>query len=450
MAKPRRTRCCRKVSQGRNHVKFEARLARVAILGVVFPAVTVWAVSSAHAAAWTGVKTLEPIFGISSPPEAPVVAVNASGRAIAVWGSPVRGVLFSERMTPGAWSPAKKVLRNAVGDFPQVALGTDGTTAVSWIVPGTEFVPRKLVITVRPAGGAWPAATELATGTSLLDSKLAVAADGTVTIVWVDGGGVKTRTLPPAGTWSPALVLSPGGVGVSLPDLVVNDAGAGLAVWQAWPPAGSAPAYIGAAYRPAGGAWEAPQVVSTGTGQATWNPKPGLDAAGDAAIGYLDGNTMLVALKPADAAWGLPVPVSPATQSVYHPALAMDAAGNIVVAWQALGGSNQGSISTRTFFAAGNLSGVTQLSRNAEDANWPTAAINSDGSIAVVTWVDNQTLRARASVGSVTGTWTTTAIGAAWWGTTVPVGAGGGVGAAAWAAPGLTANQAKIVANAYN
>jgi hypothetical protein len=59
----------------------------------------------------------------------------------------------------------------------------------------------------------------------------------------------------------------------------------------------------------------------------TWpsNPKPGHGAAGNAAVGWLDGCRMVVARRPASGAWGMPV-LQSGMQSVYYPALAMSAA----------------------------------------------------------------------------------------------------------------------------
>jgi hypothetical protein len=89
---------------------------------------------------------------------------------------------------------------------------------------------------------------------------------------------------------------------------VVNNGGAALAVWQEG--ASNNPTAIYAAYRSVDGAWQAPQQVSAGTGLATWNPKPGLDAQGNATVGYLDGTAMWVASSSAGGVWTVPTALS--------------------------------------------------------------------------------------------------------------------------------------------
>jgi hypothetical protein len=291
----------------------------------------------------------------------------------------------------------------------------------------------------------FPAPTELAPGANAWYFKLGVSADGSVTLLWSDGA-VQTATLPAGGTWGSPMVLSPTG---SLPDLVVNDAGAALAVWQD----GSAgnPSQIRAAYRAAGDTWAAAETVSTGSGLQTWNPKPGIDAAGNAAVGYLDGNTMMVAMRPAAGPWAVPAGVSPANQAAYYPALAMDNAGDILAAWQTLDAGNNGRIYASWLPTGGAWGAVTAVSGAAQSADWPTAVISGDGTVGGVTWMNDTASVAKVSLSSVGGPWAGSRLGPGYWGLVVPAAAGGGSLGAGWAAVGYPGNpnSAKLLGRVY-
>jgi len=248
----------------------------------------------ASAAVWSPTKTLQGVFGISSPPEAPSVASNAAGHGVAVWDN--TGVVrLAERVKGGAWTASRTVFPGSAwyGGPSTVAIGADETTAVAWTTVATRYVPAKLVVSVRRPGADFTTPVQVAPGFLVFSFRLGVAADGTVTLAWLDGSGVHASTQAPGSAWSAPQQLSGAGY-PSLPDLVVNDAGAAVAVWQQGSSPG-APASILAAFRPAGAAaFDAAQVVSAGTGQSTWNPKPGISASGDAAVGYLDGASMVV------------------------------------------------------------------------------------------------------------------------------------------------------------
>ncbi len=401
---------------------------------------------------WTGVQVLEPTMVSSGPPETPVVACDPAGYVVAAWTSPSMGAVFAERAPLGAWSTAGPIHPSSVAGFaPQIAIGASGVVAATWIVPGQQFVPSTFVASVRPVGGAFSAPVTLVAGSYVFDSKVAVIDNGSVTVAWTLGGIVQTMTRNPEGVWTPVITLSAGNVGAGLVDLAANGAGAALVVWQQTPAGGTGPTAIGASYRPAPARsrFGAAQTISSGTGLATWNPKAGITAAGDVAVGYLDGHAMMVARKPAAGAWSAPQQVSPPSDAAYYPALAIDEDGNVLAAWQALNASNRGRISKRVLAAVGAFGPVTQLSTNDQDASWPIASVASDGSVATVTWGDNDTFAAHAAVGPLRGAWTVFTIGSVWWNTSVPIAAGSSAVTAVWPAPTANPNVTRMVANAY-
>jgi hypothetical protein len=428
----------------------------LALLGTLL---AVGVTGAAQAGGWTPVRTLQGPFAASSFPDSPRVAMNGAGHALLVWNA-TGDARFTERVNGGAWQPTRPVPGAATAAGPvALALGNNEVAAVAYTTVATRYVPSKLMVTVRAAGGVFGAAVEPVPGATAGDMRLAVACDGTVTLLWTNAIGVYATSLPGGGAnpgacdgqpgvgdWAAPALISNAGVGASLAELAVNDAGAAVAAWQEGPPGN--PGSIAAAVRPAAAAWQAPQTVSVASGHATWNPKPGIDAAGNAALGYLDGTTMVVASRPAGGAWGQPVVVS-GSQAVYYPSLAMNAAGELLVAWLALDASNAGSIWASLATASGAWNAPVRLSARGEAADWPSAAFAADGSLALVGWTDNHGNAARVSVRSA-GTWARSTLGTGYWSGLVPVAAGGGAGVAGWATPSAgNPNAARLVARTW-
>ncbi len=398
---------------------------------------------AALAGNWTAPRTLQGPFAVSSPPSPPQVTVNANGRTLMAWNA--TGVLrYAERLSGAPWQASLAVpgAAAAAGPF-AAALGRNEVAAMAWTTVATRYEPSKLMASVRARGGNLSVPVQVGTGGGVFDMRAGVACDGSVALLWNDAAGVHTSTLagqpgpgtcdgaPSNGPWSTPLLLSAPGVGAALPDLALNDAGAAVAVWQEG--AGGNPGTISAALRPAGSGWLPAATVSAGSGLSTWNPKPGIDAAGHAVVGYLDGYRMVVARYAPATGWGQPLVVS-GTQSVYYPALAMSAGGDVLAAWLSLDASNFGSVWQSLAPAGAGFPAPARVSARTDNADWPTAAFAAEGGLALIGWVDDNSNSARASVWSA-GRWVRGTLGAGWWGGQVPVGAGGGVAAAGWAVP---------------
>ena len=84
------------------------------------------AVAPALAGAWQPRQSLESTFAVASPPEAPVLAMNAAGHAFAAWDD-FGAIRFSERYAGSLWTPGRNVLRGATGGPVQVGIGADET-----------------------------------------------------------------------------------------------------------------------------------------------------------------------------------------------------------------------------------------------------------------------------------------------------------------------------------
>jgi hypothetical protein len=396
-------------------------------------------VATAPAWAWDPAHTLEGPFAVSSPPDAPRVAMNGAGRALLAWNA--TGVVRVAAKPPGGrWTRSVAVRGGFTGAGPvAVAIGDNGVQAVAFTTAATRYEPSWLRVALAEPGAGFGPAVDVAPGTGVWTLRLGVACDGTVTLLWNDGGGVQVSERagvpgpgacdgrPGPGSWPAAQTVSDPALGAALPDLSVEPGGTAVAVWQQG--ASGQPTSIGAAIRPAGGEWGPAVTVSGATTGATWNPTAAMDGLGRAAVGYLDGATMRVVRADASGHWGPPETVSGVLQ-VGYPALATNAAGDLLAAFQAFDG---GPAVWQTHAVGGSAwSAPQRLSSPAEAAGWPAAAWAGDGSVAVVGWTDDTSLTTRVAVDDGSG-WARRSLGAGWWGGSVPVAAGGGRTVAGWA-----------------
>jgi hypothetical protein len=158
---------------------------------------------------------------------------------------------------------------------------------------------------VRPRGGGWQQARDVsAPGQSALQPQVAADADGTVIAVWrrLDGthGIVQAAVRPAGGTWTPATDLSAPGGEAQAPQLAVNAAGAATVVWERYD---GTDWIVQAAARPAGGTWT-PATDLSAPGRDAEEPQLAVDAAGNGtAVWYRsDGSNTIVQARGLDAA----------------------------------------------------------------------------------------------------------------------------------------------------
>ena len=122
--------------------------------------------------------------------------------------------------------------RDAYG--PQVAVAADGTATVVWIRPnGTNNIAQAVT---RPSGGSFGTPVDLsATGGDSYDPHVAVSPDGTATAIWDRFNGtdyiVQAATRPPGGSFGPPVDLSAAGQDAGAPRAVSALDGSMTAVW---------------------------------------------------------------------------------------------------------------------------------------------------------------------------------------------------------------------------
>jgi hypothetical protein len=211
----------------------------------------------------------------------PKVAVDATGRAVAVWyrfddsGDAV--VQAAEKRVGQAWSEAEDLTDgSADAVFPQVAVSTE-RAVVLWqqdeVVEGA----------IKAAGGAWEEPMEISAPNSAVPH-LAMDPAGNAIAIWVhepvEGLTAETAALPVGGDWSEPVTVADRLAGAAAPpEVAVDPAGRAMATWTAWTGATSA---VEAASGTVAGNWNEPVTISP-PGKWASAPQVAMDSGGNAA-----------------------------------------------------------------------------------------------------------------------------------------------------------------------
>jgi hypothetical protein len=217
----------------------------------------------------------------------PQVTADARGDVTAAWmhheGSHYV-VQSAYRSEGGDWgAPTLVSAASEEAGNPHVALDARGDTLVVW--RGESEGAEAARAAFRPVGEAWQAPVSIsAQGEQVEELRDALAPNGDAIAVWAGNSGeegghevARAAFRPAAGDWEASVPLSDGADNVFPSDVVFDTAGNAAVVWQRAIPGGS---LVQAAYRPAGGGWEAATDLSE-EGRAGMDPVVVLDAPGD-------------------------------------------------------------------------------------------------------------------------------------------------------------------------
>lgn len=373
------------------------------------------------------------------------VAVNASGLTIAAWdqftyatGGPY--TIGAAIQSGGRWG-APFTISGTTGFSltPRVAVGADGTMAVTWTFQDPAIPNRQSVqVAVKtPAGSTWTTTT-LATfttgGVSIIrPTPVAVDAAGNVTAAWNVWDGtrnvVQTATLPTGNTsWSPVTQLSGLGTDALYLSLAVNARGDAAVVYTL-SPYSSYPSGTWAEYVFRGGptgTWTSPvrvsEIISSSVGYVT-SPQVALDASGRATVIYmgygLEANRQLPGGSWTAGATVIPSPMFGA--SFLSPDLGIDGSGNAVVA-VAIFDPTIGVDRSSVWVTRGTPAGVWSPAVRITDPTVPVdayttrVAVSPDGTLAMVGWIDHYhgTVQVSRLVNGAWGSANTIGRGTAW------------------------------------
>jgi hypothetical protein len=234
--------------------------------------------------------------------EAPQVAIDPSGDAVAVWsrydGS--RDIVQAARRRAGAWEePRNLSLEGQSAVEPQVDLDPAGDAVAVW--SRFDGVRNVVQAAVAIGGGPWAPAVTLSTaGQSGEEPRVAIDGDGDAVAIWTQrsfpSDTVQTSSAHVGGAWLPAAALSTAGDDAEEPRVSIDAAGNVVAVWSR---TDSTPRVIQSSQRPAGGSWVLKPTLLSELGGNAGEPEVVSDSVGnDLAIWKRDNgaNTVIQAI----------------------------------------------------------------------------------------------------------------------------------------------------------
>ncbi|HST32137.1 MAG TPA: hypothetical protein VLJ80_01330 [Solirubrobacteraceae bacterium] len=186
-----------------------------------------------------------------------------------------------------------------------------------------------------------------------------------------------------AAPWSAPEEISVPGGGASWSKVGIDVAGNATAVWTR---SDGSHLLAQAAERPVGGSWGAPIGLSAPTGDAE-SVTLAVDPAGDVVVAWKErmaGSEAIEAeYKPAGGSWEGPAAVEFGSAVVETPAVAIDAAGDAVLIWrQGVGGNHVVFATSKP--AGGSWASPLAISSSALNAEAPDVAMSASGTAAAV------------------------------------------------------------------
>jgi hypothetical protein len=245
------------------------------------------------------------------------------------------------------------------------------------------FGPRAAAAVAAPTWLPALSVSSPATTTVAVRPVLAMGPRGDIAAAWTEAAGVVVgvrQAGAPSSSFSEETVSTPGDK-ARLPSLAVNASGAVVVAWI-----DETVEQYEVAIRPPGGAFSAPVQAGPTGGSDPQSTSVAIDDAGDVLLGesYDTGGHSVAAYawQPTGGAFAV-TSISEPTTDAYAPVVAMDGAGDAVLAWEdKLGGATL-VVRAITRPAAGAFGAAQTLSESSEDAFAVTAAIGAAGQAAV-------------------------------------------------------------------
>jgi len=339
---------------------------------------------------------IRPLSAAGQDAFAPQVAVTAAGLATVTWArfDGTSFVVQARRITAAGLPEESTKTLSASGQdaaAPQVAMAPDGTATVVWKrFDGSHYLVQERRIA---AGGTVESSahTLSATGQDAVEPQVAVAADGTATVVWTryDGydGIVQARQVAPSGTpKTTTLALSASGESGIQPQLALAPGGTATVVWNRF----NGSNWIVQERRlSAAGALLGGVVDLSATGRDAAEPKVAVapDGTSTAVWDRFDGTSFVVQarrLDPAGVLGATTFNLSALGRDAADPQVAISPGGVATVLWSRFDGANF-LVQRRDIFANGSLAATQDLSAAGRTASDPASAWGAGGTLAM-TW----------------------------------------------------------------
>ncbi len=317
--------------------------------------------------------------------ESPKVGVDRNGNVTVVWeiyGWPTMFVQAVERAPGGNWTTPVDIaeLPQAADSEPRLAVDWEGNATVVWVQGGV------IMSSWRPFAGGWSKPASLSPPNSYTP-QVAMDARGDATVVWMHDSSaqlvVESAYRPEQGGWETASLVSVPGEEGGDPFVAIDARGDLLAAWRG---AYEGEGFVRAAYRPAGGSWNEPVNASAAGEEVEPNSvRTALDPEGDAMVAWSGYHTEVggwsvvrAAYKAAGGAWEAPVSLSAAGGNGFPSDVVFDQSGNAALIWQ-WADSSRNLIQASYRSAGGEWEAAVNLSGESGQAVDPVVVLDAPG-----------------------------------------------------------------------
>ncbi|HEX6780663.1 MAG TPA: glycosyl hydrolase [Solirubrobacterales bacterium] len=325
---------------------------------------------------------------------APRVAVAPEGTAVVVWsGWDGANFRIQERRIAASGAPEEstRTLSGSGQDAadPQVDVAPDGTATVVWR-RFDGFHPLVQVRRIAPDGTSEEQSQRLSeSGGDAVEPDVAVAPDGTATVVWsrFDGSDsiVQARRVEPEGTLAATAGLSAVGESAIQPQVELGPGGEATVIWNRF----DGSSWVIQAQRlSAAGAAEGSVLNLSASGRSAAEPQLAVDSDGVATAVWdrYDGSIFVVQARRVDSGGALlagPVNLSAGGRDAADPQVDTAPDGRATVLWSRYDGGNW-IVQRRDLADDGTLGSVAGLSAPGRGAGDPVVAWGEDGTLATV------------------------------------------------------------------
>jgi len=274
-----------------------------------------------------------------------------------------------------------------LGSDEPVTMGADGDIAAAWVQSGA------IVVAVRPVGASsfsWE--TVSTPGDDVYLPNVTVSAAGGVAAVWLDNTlhQYEIAVRPPGGTFSAPVQAGSFGAGAPQSTSVAIDDAGDVLVGETQQVGSSFEAAY--AWQPAGGTL-AVTSLSEPAAEEAYAPVVAMDGAGDAILawetskGGAGGKHAIEAIaRAAGGAFGAPQTLVNSSEYAFALATAMGSAGQAAVAWEYGNGASQDRIQASSSAARADLLSVPQtISSAGAQGEYPAIAVGGNGEV-VAAW----------------------------------------------------------------
>ncbi len=331
-----------------------------------------WAAPLAHATAtWLPAQPISSPLSSSAAPAGvgPTVTMGPSGDIAAVWAQ--EGGVYADVRQAGSPSSTQQLVSKSTHDAsaPSVAIDASGKVVVAWI----DHTSGQYEVATRKRSERFSAPIEAGPTGAIPQTSTSVAIDNAGDILLGETKSVEGKDealyawQPAGGSFAATTVSEPGREGY-LPVVAMDQAGDAVVAWEERSGASSSSTTLARALtRPAGGAFGAAQSL-TDNSKYAFNVAVAIGGGGQPAVVWQRGTTSPPYVIEASTSaspvgpLGAPQTISPASGNDESPAIAVGGNGEVLATWEQRGATN--TIDAASATAGSSFAPATEVSAN--------------------------------------------------------------------------------------